>query len=91
VAGANGELLIRDNFGGRKPVWNCEGVRQIGNNYRVFARKGMVIEGTLPMSKRIPEAPANAAQPVANVGPGCFGREAGIPRLEQRGWNHAAA
>jgi len=35
----------------------------------VFAKKGMVIEATLPKAERIPPAPADAAQPLANIGP----------------------
>lgn len=67
VAGRDGDLLIRDNFGGRTPAWNCQGVRRDGGNYRVLAKKGMVIEATLPKPEQIPAAPANAAQPVAKV------------------------
>lgn len=65
VAGRDGELLIRDNFGGRTPAWNCQGVRRDGDNFRVFAKKGRVIEATLAKPEGIPEAPANVSQPVA--------------------------
>lgn len=64
LAGRNGDLLIRDNFGGRTPTWNCSDVRRVGENYRVFAKKGAVIEATLPKPEHIPEAPATAARPV---------------------------
>ena len=67
VAGRDGDLLIRDNFGGRTPAWNCRGVRREGNNFLVFARSGAVIEATLPKPERIPDAPGNIAKPVAKV------------------------
>jgi hypothetical protein len=67
VAARDGDLLIRDNFGGRTPAWNCKGVRRDGDNYRVFAKKGTMIEANLPKPERIPDAPANAARPVAKV------------------------
>ncbi len=69
VAGSNGDLLIRDNFGGRTPAWNCQGVRRDGDNFRVSASKGMRIEATLPRPEPIPDAPANAAQPVVKASP----------------------
>jgi alpha-L-fucosidase 2 len=61
VAGRDGDLLIRDNFGGRALVWNCRGVRRDGENYRVFAKKGTAIEARLPKPEHIPNAPANRA------------------------------
>ena len=69
VAGRDGELVLRDNFGGRMPTWNFRGVRRDGYNYRVSVKKGAVIEVTLPKPERIPEAPANTAQPVATRSP----------------------
>ena len=66
VAGRDGELVIRDNFGGPTPTWNSKAVRREGENYRVIVKKGAVIEATLPKPERIPEAPANAAQPIGS-------------------------
>lgn len=67
VAGRDGDLLIRDDFGGRPPAWNSKGIRRDGDNYRVFARRGMVIEATLPKPERLPAAPINAAPPVETI------------------------
>jgi alpha-L-fucosidase 2 len=69
VVGRDGDLLIRDNFGGRTPAWNCQGVRRDGDNFRVSASKGMRIEATSPRPEPIPDAPANAAQPVVKISP----------------------
>ena len=68
VAGRDGELVIRDNFGGRTPTWNSKAVRREGENHRVIVKKGAVIEATLPRPERIPEAPANAAQAISGGG-----------------------
>lgn len=69
VAGCDGELSVRDNFGGRTPAWNCRGVRRESENFRVFARKGAVIEASLSKPEQVPDAPANAARPVARFSP----------------------
>jgi len=37
------------------------------DNFQMFAKKGMVIEATLPKPEHIPDAPANTAQPVVKV------------------------
>lgn len=36
----DGVLRIRDNFGGRTPVWSIAGVRKVGDNYEFDAKAG---------------------------------------------------
>jgi len=64
VAGRDGTVKVRDNFGGRPPVWSREGVPMNGRDYVVRLRAGESIEATLPKPDRIPPAPANVAPPV---------------------------
>ena len=60
VAGKDGIIRIRDNFGGRTP----KNFRIVGENYEVTLKKGEAIEATFPKPSTIPEAPANVAEPV---------------------------
>ncbi len=69
IAGRDGVVRIRDNFGGRTPHWNRVGVTQVGNRFEVPLRKDEVLEGTLEKPANIPSAPANVAQPVALAAP----------------------
>jgi alpha-L-fucosidase 2 len=64
VAGHDGLIRIRDNFGGRVPRWNCKGVKQVGGNFEVEAKAGRSIEATLTGLGQIPAPPANLATPV---------------------------
>jgi alpha-L-fucosidase 2 len=64
VAGRAGVLKVRDNFGGRVPRWNCNGVRKAGANFEMEAKAGRIIEATLPTPKEVPAPPANLAAPV---------------------------
>lgn len=64
VAGRDGVLRIRDNFGGREPKWNRPGVIKVKENYEVTLKKDEAIEATLPKVGQIPPAPANVAAPV---------------------------
>ena len=64
VAGRDGLIRIRDNFGGRVPHWNRSGVKQVNGNFEVQCKAGATIEATLPTPQEIPAAPANAAAPV---------------------------
>lgn len=63
VAGKDGMVQIRDNFGGRAPQWNREGVTRNGENFEVELKKGGVLEGTLPRPAAPPGAPTNVAEP----------------------------
>ena len=64
VAGRDGLIRIRDNFGGRVPHWNRGGVSKVNGNFEVQCKAGAAIEATLPLLKEIPPAPANVAVPV---------------------------
>ena len=64
VAGKNGAVRIRDNFGGRALKWSREGVKKVDGNFEVTLKKGEAIEATLPKPGEIPAAPPNAAEPV---------------------------
>jgi len=64
VAGKDGLIRIRDNFGGRVPRWNCSGIRKVGRNFEIRCKAGAGIEATLPVPKEIPAAPADLAGPV---------------------------
>jgi hypothetical protein len=68
VAGKDGVLRIRDNFGGCAPAWNVMGVKKTGQNFEVSARKGQMIEATLVPLAALPTAPANLAEPVVIQG-----------------------
>ena len=64
VAGSDGMVRIRDNFGGRMPKWSRDSVKKVGDNFEVTLKRGEAIEATLPTPTEIPPAPANAAEPV---------------------------
>jgi alpha-L-fucosidase 2 len=64
VAGRDGVVRIRDNFGGRLPVWNGDGVTKVGDNFELTMKRGDAIEAKLPKPPAIPPAPVNAAEPV---------------------------
>jgi len=70
VAGSDGVVKIRDNFGGREPKWNRSGVKKVGEDFEIKLRRGQILEAALPKPADIPPAPANAAQPVAVHGGG---------------------
>jgi alpha-L-fucosidase 2 len=55
-----GELRIRDNFGGREPAWIRPGVRKVGPDYIFVVRAGGVVEASLPKPASIGPAPAGA-------------------------------
>ncbi len=65
VAGRDGVVRIRDNFGGRNPAWNRKGITKIGDNFEVSLKRGQAIEATLPKPYGIPDAPADVAQLVS--------------------------
>ena len=64
VAGTDGTVKIRDNFGGRTPKWSRSGVVKVGDNFELSMKRGQSLEATLPKPNEIPPAPANAAEPV---------------------------
>lgn len=64
VAGSSGVVKIRDNFGGRTPVWSRSDVTRAGNNFEVQLAAGESVEATLPRPASVPPAPADLAEPV---------------------------
>jgi alpha-L-fucosidase 2 len=64
VAGRDGVVRIRDNFGGREPQWSRRGVQRVGADFEVRLKRGQVLEAKLSPPPQIPPPPANVAQPV---------------------------
>ena len=60
TAAREGELRIRDNFGGREPSWIRPGVRKVGQDFIFTVKAGGVIEASLPKPAAFPPAPAGA-------------------------------
>ncbi len=64
MAGRAGALRIRDNFGGRTPRWNRDGIRKEGDDFIVVVNPREVIEATLDRPASPAVKPVNAAEPV---------------------------
>ena len=64
IAGRDGVIRIRDNFGGREPKWNLSGAKKVGDNFEFVVKKDAVIEATLVKPDALPPAPADLAEPV---------------------------
>jgi alpha-L-fucosidase 2 len=65
VAGKDGPVRIRDNFGGPVPKWSRKGVGKVEDNFELTLKKGEILEATLPKPAEVPPAPPNLAQPMA--------------------------
>ncbi|MDB6169479.1 MAG: hypothetical protein JWM88_2343 [Verrucomicrobia bacterium] len=73
VAGRDGELRIRDNFGGRTPEWNRPNVTKTGDDFVFRVKARDTISATLPKPASIPPPPPDAFLddvPVAPKSPG---------------------
>ena len=64
TAGCDGEVRIRDNFGGRAPQWSLPGVKKSGDSFVVPLRKGQTVSATLAKPAAVPTPPGNVAEPV---------------------------
>ena len=64
VAGRDGPVRIRDNFGGRAPKWSRAGVTRAGDTFVVAMKSGEAIEARLEKPEQVPPAPPDAAAPV---------------------------
>lgn len=64
VAGKDGVIRIRDNFGGRSVEWNKRSAKKVGDNFEFALKKGDVIEAPIAKPASIPPEPANVAEPV---------------------------
>ncbi|MDB6128361.1 MAG: hypothetical protein JWM35_2257 [Verrucomicrobia bacterium] len=73
IAARDGEVRIRDNFGGRAPQWNRPNVQRAGDDFVFKVKAREVISATLSKPAAIPAAPADAFVddvPVAPKNPG---------------------
>ncbi|MEO6873332.1 MAG: glycoside hydrolase N-terminal domain-containing protein [Opitutaceae bacterium] len=59
-AARDGELRIRDNFGGRAPQWSRAGAKKAGDDFVFTVKNGEIIEAMLAKPAAIPPAPADA-------------------------------
>ncbi len=59
VAGRDGVVRIRDNFGGRTPPCSRGDVTAVDGRFEVALTKGEILEATLPKPDQIPSAPAS--------------------------------
>ena len=60
TAARDGELRIRDNFGGRAPQWIRGSGKKSGDDFVFTVKAGDIVEATLPKPAAIPPAPADA-------------------------------
>ena len=65
TAGRDGTVRVRDNFGGRTPVWSPAdlSVRKVAGNFEFVLKQGQSVEAALAKPSDIPPAPADAAEP----------------------------
>ncbi len=73
IAPRDGDVHVRDNFGGREPKWSRAGVRRSGHDFVIPLKAGIPVEGMLPSAGSVPPAPAGACpdevpQPPADPG-----------------------
>lgn len=73
TAARDGELRIRDNFGGREPRWNRDGSTKVSGDFVFSVKAGEVIEATLPKPAAVPPAPADAFLDAVPSADGHFG------------------
>ena len=64
VAGKEGLVRIRDDFGGRIPQWNRRGIQKESGDFVIKVTRGDVIEARMPNPTQAPPAPPNAAERV---------------------------
>ncbi len=60
TAARDGELRVRDNFGGRRPQWSRRDGKKSGDDFVFTVKAGDRIEATLPRPEVIPPPPADA-------------------------------
>lgn len=60
IAASDGEIRIRDNFGGRLPQWNRLNVKKEGADFVFNVKARDIISATLPKPAALPPAPADA-------------------------------
>lgn len=73
VAGQDGTVRVRDNFGGRELTWSRP-VERAGKDFVVRLQAGQSVVATLPKPPAPPPPPPNVAAPVVTKKPPAFGR-----------------
>jgi hypothetical protein len=61
VAGRNGLVRIRDNFGDRTPHWTGGDVKKVGETFEATLESGQLIEAKLSKPAKMPSAGTPAA------------------------------
>ena len=72
IAGRDGLVQIRDNFGGRTPHWNRDGVTQVGNRFEVPLRKDEVLEAYAGEARNHSSSPGQRGSAHDSCGPEAF-------------------
>ena len=68
TAGRATTVRLWDNFEGRTPVWSRTWVSKVGDNFVIELGKGETISATFEAPTRIPDRPADAAEPISVAG-----------------------
>jgi alpha-L-fucosidase 2 len=79
TAGKDGDLRIRNNFGGRKIRWDCKPVRIDGGDFVITVKKGDVIKAALAKPTKIPSQPKEAREPLLRPKPWGGLTDSGLP------------
>jgi len=79
TAGKDGDLRIRNNFGGRKIRWNRKSIRSDREDFVISVKKGDVIKATLEKPTAIPPEPKEAKQPLIPPKPWSGLADSGLP------------
>lgn len=68
-AGKDGVIRLRDNFGGRAPVWHpaTQSVVKSGDVFEIALKRGESVEATLAAPSEPPPAPTDAAEPLVST------------------------
>lgn len=66
TAGRDGIIRVRDNFGGRAPVWTPAAavIGKTGDDFEIRLKRGESVEGSFARPADLPAAPADAAAPL---------------------------
>jgi len=68
TAGRDATVRLWDNFEGRIPAWSGKEVRKVGNCFLMDLSEGETITATFDTPPRVPERPADAAEPISVAG-----------------------
>ncbi len=79
TAGRNCVLRIRNNFCGRKILWNRKDIRAAGRDFTINVEKGDLVTATLERPAAIPPEPKEAREPLIPVRPWSGLIDSGLP------------